>query len=254
MEANGHPNQPGAAGSPAAAHGQTRALITLKGVVKTYVTPAGSFTALRGIDWQIRKGEFAAVVGRSGSGKTTLLNMITGIDRPTTGQVIAGGDGEAQPIQGMGESQTARWRGRTVGIVFQFFQLLPALTVEENIMLAMDFGRVIPSRRRKARALELLERVGIAAQARKLPAMLSGGEQQRAAIARAMANDPALLVADEPTGNLDTHTAAEVIRLLEDQAAAGKTVVVVTHDTEVAARAHSTITLVDGRITDGGSR
>lgn len=220
--------------------------ITLQNVVKTYVTPAGSFQALRGIDLQIRKGEFMAVVGKSGSGKSTLLNMLTGIDRPTSGEVIAG----QTAIHQLSEGQTARWRGRNVGIVFQFFQLLPTLTIVENLMLAMDFGKAFPVRERRSRALELLKQVGIAEQAYKLPAMLSGGQQQRVAIARALANDPPILVADEPTGNLDTETAAAVFQLLKAQASAGKTVILVTHDRDLAAQVHRTITLVDGHIQE----
>ncbi len=222
----------------------TEALITLRNVVKTYITPAGSFKALRGIDLRIKEGEFMAVVGKSGSGKSTLLNMLTGIDRPTSGEVIAG----QTAIHQLSEGETARWRGRNVGIVFQFFQLLPTLTIAENIMLAMDFCRTLPVSKRKPRALELLEQVGIAEQAYKLPAMLSGGEQQRVAIARALANDPPILVADEPTGNLDTETAKAVFQLLKSQASIGKTVIVVTHDRDLAVQVHRTITLVDGRI------
>ncbi len=218
--------------------------ITLRNVVKTYVTPAGSFKALRGIDLRVRKGEFMAVVGKSGSGKSTLLNMLTGIDRPTSGEVIAG----QMPIHQLSEGEIARWRGRNIGIVFQFFQLLPTLTIVENIMLAMDFCRVFPVRQRKPRALELLNQVGIVEQAYKLPAMLSGGEQQRVAVARALANDPPILVADEPTGNLDTETATAVFQLLQAQAALGKTVIVVTHDRDLAAQVNRTITLVDGHI------
>jgi putative ABC transport system ATP-binding protein len=225
-------------------NGATESLIILKNVVKTYTTPAGSFKALRGIDLQIKKGEFLAVVGKSGSGKSTLLNMLTGIDRPTSGEVIAG----QTAIYQLSEGKTARWRGRNVGIVFQFFQLLPTLTVVENIMLAMDFCKTVPVNKRKPRALALLDQVGVVEQAYKLPAMLSGGEQQRVAIARALANDPPILVADEPTGNLDTETATAVFQLLQGQVAAGKTVIVVTHDRDWAAQARRTITLVDGRI------
>lgn len=221
-------------------------LITLQNVVKTYITPAGSFKALKGIDLQIKKGEFIAVVGKSGSGKSTLLNMLTGIDRPTSGEVIAG----QTAIHQLSEGETARWRGRNVGIVFQFFQLLPTLTVVENIMLAMDFCKIFPISERKPRAMDLLKQVGITEQAYKLPAMLSGGEQQRVAIARALANDPPIIVADEPTGNLDTQTATDVFQLLQAQAAAGKTIIIVTHDRDLAAQINRTITLVDGRIVE----
>lgn len=219
-------------------------LIALRDVVKKYTTPAGSFNALRGIQLQIQKGEFIAVVGKSGSGKSTLLNILTGIDRPTSGEVIVG----ETPIHQLSEGKITSWRGRNVGIVFQFFQLLPTLTIVENIMLAMDFGKIYPVSERKPRAMDLLNRVGITEQANKLPVMLSGGEQQRAAIARSLANDPPILVADEPTGNLDTQTAAAVFQLLQAQVAAGKTVIVVTHDRDWAAQADRTITLMDGQI------
>ncbi len=225
-------------------NGNNGYLIELRQVVKTYESSAGKFTALKGVDLQVKPGEFVAVVGKSGSGKSTLLNMLTGIDRPTSGQVIAG----QTAIHQLSEGQTARWRGRNVGIVFQFFQLLPTLTIVENIMLAMDFCKTFSVRERKPRSLALLDQVGIAEQAYKLPAMLSGGEQQRAAIARALANDPPILVADEPTGNLDTETATAVFQLLQAQAAAGKTVIVVTHDLDLAAQVNRTIALVDGRI------
>ena len=219
-------------------------LISLRDIVKTFSTAAGDFTVLKSIDADFYAGEFVGIIGKSGSGKSTLINMITGIDRPTSGEVIAG----QTALQQLSEGQTARWRGRNVGIVFQFFQLLPTLTIVENIVLAMDFCKTIPVRQRKPRALELLDQVGIAEQAYKLPAMLSGGEQQRAAIARALANDPPIIVADEPTGNLDSETATAVFQLLQAQASAGKTVVVVTHDRDLAAQVDRTIALADGRI------
>jgi putative ABC transport system ATP-binding protein len=218
--------------------------IDLRQVTKTYEGSAGPFTALKGINLQVKEGEFVAIVGKSGSGKSTLLNMLTGIDRPTSGEVIAG----QTAIHQLSEGKTARWRGRNVGIVFQFFQLLPTLTVIENIMLPMDFCKTIPVSKRKPRALKLLDQVGIAKQAYKLPAMLSGGEQQRVAIARAMANDPPIIVADEPTGNLDTQTATAVFQLLQAQVSAGKTVILVTHDRDLASQVNRTIALVDGRI------
>jgi putative ABC transport system ATP-binding protein len=225
-------------------HGHNGYLIELRQVVKTYESAAGKFTALKGVDLQVKPGEFVAVVGKSGSGKSTLLNMLTGIDRPTSGEVIAG----QTAIHQLSEGKTAHWRGRNVGIVFQFFQLLPTLTIVENLMLAMDFCKIFPVSERKPRALELLGQVGVAEQAYKLPAMLSGGEQQRVAIARALANDPPIIVADEPTGNLDTETATAVFQLLQAQASTGKTVIVVTHDQDLAAQVNRTITLVDGRI------
>ena len=225
-------------------------LIDLTDVIKTYETRAGGVTVLKDITLQIQTGEFVSVVGPSGSGKSTLLNMITGVDRPTRGQVHVGGE----PIHRMSENRLARWRGRNVGVIFQFFQLLPTLSIIENVMLPMDFCRFdrrSGSRRRHRRkewAMQLLERVGIAEHAHKLPNTLSGGEQQRAAIARAMANDPPILVADEPTGNLDTTTADEVFALFGDLAKQGKTLVVVTHDFRAASHADQVIALRDGRI------
>ena len=219
-------------------------MIDLRDVVKVYETGAGGTTVLKNISLQVQPGEFVSVVGPSGSGKSTLLNMITGIDRPTSGEVYVGG----QAVYKLSENQLARWRGRNVGVIFQFFQLLPTLTILENVMLPMDFCNVYRRRERKARAMHLLEQVGIAGHAHKLPSALSGGEQQRAAIARALANDPPLLVADEPTGNLDTTTANEVFRLFEGLVAQGKTMMVVTHDRSLSARTQRVIHLLDGRI------
>jgi putative ABC transport system ATP-binding protein len=219
-----------------------RPRIELRGVTKDYDTPAGPFTALKGIDLTIQPGEFVAVVGKSGSGKSTLLNVIAGIDRPTEGEVNIG----TSSVHKLNESQVAVWRGRNVGVVFQFFQLLPTLTVLENVTLPMDFSATLPSRQRPERALQLLERVGVADQANKLPASLSGGQQQRAAIARALANDPPILVADEPTGNLDSANADLVWQLFKDLAAEGKTVLVVTHEREIAQHVSRTVRLADG--------
>lgn len=224
------------------------AVIELRDVVKEYVTDAGRFRALDGVSLRIDAGELVAVVGRSGSGKSTLLNMITAIDRPTAGEVrVAGTDIGALP-----ERRTPRWRGVTVGVVFQFFQLLPTLTVLENVMLPMDFAGRGSARERRDRAIALLEAVGMADQAGKLPLSTSGGQQQRVAIARALANDPPLIVADEPTGNLDSATAEAVFALFGRLAAEGKTVVMVTHDAELARRTQRAIRMVDGRITDDG--
>src|SRR5262245_1034743 len=217
-------------------------MITLRGVTKTFDTPAGSFPALRGVDLDIRAGEFVAVVGKSGSGKSTLLNMIAGIDRPTSGIVSVAG----ASLSELNHDRLAVWRGRNVGVVFQFFQLLPTLTAIENVMLPMDFSGAIPTGRREARALELLERVGVRDQSAKLPATLSGGQQQRVAIARALANDPPLLVADEPTGNLDSATSVEIFRLFGGLVAEGKTLVVVTHERDTISGAGRTIALADG--------
>jgi putative ABC transport system ATP-binding protein len=219
-------------------------VITLRGLSRTFVTPAGRFDALRGIDLDVVAGEFVAIVGRSGSGKTTLLNLVAGLDRPTAGSVTVGGRG----IHGLGHDALATWRGRGVGIVFQFFQLLPTLSVAENVMLPMDFSGSVPARDRAARARALLERVGVADQAGKLPAMLSGGQQQRVAIARALANDPPLLLADEPTGNLDSATSADIFELFGSLARQGKTVVVVTHERDAATGVTRTVTLADGAL------
>ncbi|MCP4002573.1 MAG: ABC transporter ATP-binding protein [bacterium] len=201
-------------------------LVNLQNVEKSFESPAGTTAALCGIDLEVDRGEYLAIVGRSGSGKSTLLNLIAGIDRPTLGSVSVGGTA----VHDLAEGRLARWRGENVGVVFQFFQLMPTLTVVENVMLPMDFLGKSPARERERRALELLERVGVAGHAKKFPATLSGGEQQRVAIARALANDPPLIVADEPTGNLDSHTAADIHRLFEELAASNKTVIVVTHE------------------------
>ena len=219
-------------------------LIDLRDVIKTYETGAGEVAVLKDITLQVQAGEFVSVVGPSGSGKSTLLNMITGIDRPTSGEVVVGGE----TVHALSENRLARWRGRNVGFIFQFFQLLPTLTVLENVMLPMDFCKAYKRRERKKHAVRLLEQVGIASHADKLPSALSGGEQQRAAIARALANDPPLVVADEPTGNLDTATANEVFRLFENLLDQGKTLVVVTHDRGLSARTKRVLHLLDGRL------
>lgn len=226
------------------------ALIDLRQVTKTYQGAAGSFTALKGVDLQIARGEFVAIIGKSGSGKTTLLNMITGIDRATSGTVTIAGTA----VHELNEEKIAVWRGKTVGVVFQFFQLLPTLTVVENVMLPMDFCNTYPTRQRKIRALELLERVGVADQANKLPATLSGGQQQRVAIARALANDPPFIVADEPTGNLDTQTSDMVLALFTTLINEDKTVLIVTHERDISARVTRTVTLIDGRIAEDRSK
>ncbi|MBA3310045.1 MAG: ABC transporter ATP-binding protein, partial [Nocardioidaceae bacterium] len=207
----------------------TEVAIRLSEVDKAYPVSAGAFVALEGLSLDIVSGEFVAIVGRSGSGKTTMLNLLAGIDRPTSGTVwVAGAD-----LGSLSESGLAAWRGRNVGLVFQFFQLLPTLTVVENVMLPMDFAKTVPVGERRDRAQNLLERVGVGDQADKLPSTLSGGQQQRAAIARALANDPPLLLADEPTGNLDSATAAAVLALFAELHADGRTIVLVTHETDV---------------------
>lgn len=220
------------------------ALIDLRAVVKTYATPAGDFHALKGIDLQINRGEFVAVIGKSGSGKSTLSNMITGIDRPSSGQVLVA----RTPVDKLSEGQIASWRGRTIGVVFQFFQLLPTLTVLENILLPMDFCHIGVEKERRSRALELLDLVEMADHAHKLPTALSGGQQQRVAIARALANDPPIIIADEPTGNLDSRTAAAVFHLFETLVDGGKTILMVTHDDDMAQRVNRAVTIADGRI------
>ncbi len=218
--------------------------IQVSDVVKTYPMGTGEFTAVDHLSLDLASGEFVAIVGRSGSGKTTLLNLLAGIDRPTSGTVrVAGTD-----LGSLSESGLAAWRGRNVGLVFQFFQLLPTLTVVENVMLPMDFAKKIPVGERRDRAQKLLERVGVGDQADKLPATLSGGQQQRAAIARALANNPQLLLADEPTGNLDSVTAGAVLELFADLNAEGRTIVVVTHETDIRSIAGRQVTLQDGRV------
>ena len=223
--------------------------IELSSVRKVYVTGAGEFAALRGIDLRVKTGEFAAVVGKSGSGKSTLINMIAGIDRPTSGEVWVAGT----PVHTLTENQIAVWRGRTVGVVFQFFQLLPTLTALENVMIPMDFCNVHKLQERPEIALALLELVGVGEQADKLPSALSGGEQQRVAIARSLANDPALLVADEPTGNLDDQTASSVIDLFGDLARRGKTILMVTHDMDLARRSSRIVTMSAGHIVSSAA-
>ncbi len=221
-------------------------LIALGGVTKTYETAAGPFTALKDVDLQIAAGKFVAVVGKSGSGKSTLLNMLTGIDRTTSGAVAINGT----TLTDLGEDEIAEWRGRNIGVVFQFFQLMPTLTVAENVTLPMDFCNVYAPRERRKKAMQLLERVDIADQANKFPAALSGGQQQRVAIARALANDPPIVVADEPTGNLDSQTADDILTLFKELSADGKTVVIVTHERDAAAWVSRVITLVDGQIVN----
>ncbi len=218
--------------------------IELRQVCKTFNTTAGKFPALKGIDLQVNEGEFIAVIGKSGSGKSTLLNMIAGIDRPTSGEVWM----NHTAVHKLNEGQLAVWRGRNLGIVFQFFQLLPTLTNVENVMLPMDFCGLYSLRERYERGIALLERVDMANHAHKLPAALSGGQQQRVAIARALANDPPIVLADEPTGNLDSKTADSVFALFEDLVRQGKTIVMVTHDGDLAKRVQRTVLLADGEL------
>ena len=219
-------------------------IIEVVHLVKDYETGAGPVRVLNDVSLSVQPGEFVAVVGPSGSGKSTLINMLTGIDRPTSGKVTVAGT----CVNAMSENTMARWRGRNIGVIFQFFQLLPTLTILENVMLPMYFCNVYPVRERKARAMHLLEQVGLADQARKLPSAVSGGQQQRAAIARALANDPPLLVGDEPTGNLDSKTAEQVFAMFGDLTRRGKTLVMVTHDRELAARIPRVVRVQDGQI------
>ena len=219
-------------------------------VSRWFESASSRFDALKNIDLHIGQGEHLAIVGKSGSGKSTLLNMLTGIDHPSQGTVRI----NATDVHKMNESSLAEWRGKNVGIVFQFFQLIPTLTIAENILLAMDFVSVIPGSERTRRALALLGQVGIAQHADKLPAALSGGEQQRAAIARALANDPPILVADEPTGNLDSSTTEIILKLFTELVGTGKTVIVVTHEHVLPTEYDRIITLKDGTIFDDTSR
>ncbi|HET6979968.1 MAG TPA: ABC transporter ATP-binding protein [Pyrinomonadaceae bacterium] len=219
-------------------------MISLHQVNKTYETPAGKFAALQDVDLEILSGQFVGIVGKSGSGKSTLLNMVAGIDRPSTGSIAVAGT----EIQSLSENKLASWRGRNVGFVFQFFQLLPTLTAAENVMLPMDFSKTTALRERRKRAVSLLERVGVGVQADKLPATLSGGEQQRVAIARALANEPPLVLADEPTGNLDSVTASAILDLFRDMANKGTTVVIATHEADIARVIDRRIEISDGKL------
>ena len=220
-------------------------LVRIINVVKSFPVGGGEVTVLKGISFDVKHGEFVSIVGPSGNGKSTMLNMITGIDRPTNGEVIVDG----LEIHKMSENRLAAWRGQHVGIVFQFFQMLPALSLLQNIILPMDFARQYTPRERRERAMNLLETVGLADQANKLPSMVSGGQQQRAAIARSLANDPDLVVADEPTGNLDSRNAQDIFDLFIKLIQQGKTIVMVTHDKELARRVPRVVEIIDGKIT-----
>jgi putative ABC transport system ATP-binding protein len=224
-------------------------MIDLQRVVKRYTGLAGGVVALKGVDLHVQRGEFLVVTGKSGAGKTTLVNMIAGLDRCTSGEIWVDGT----PVHRLGVERAARWRGRTVGVVFQTFELLPTLTVLQNVTLAMDFAGRYSIRKRRARALQLLDQLEIAEHAHKMPSGVSGGQQQRVAIARALANDPPLLLADEPTGSLDAVTAGAVLQVFADLVAQGKTIVLVTHDRDIAAQAARTVTLVDGEIVSQAS-
>jgi len=220
-------------------------VVEIRDVVKSFPVGGGVLTILKGISFTVQKGELLSIVGPSGNGKSTLLNMITGIDRPTGGEIVVMG----KAVHKLSEDQLAAWRGECVGIIFQFFQMLPALSLLQNVMLPMDLAGKYAPKERRARAMLLLDRVGLHAQVNKLPAMVSGGEQQRAAIARALANDPPLIVGDEPTGNLDSRNAQDVFDLFANVVAEGKTLLMVTHDKELARRVPRVVEILDGRIT-----
>jgi ABC-type lipoprotein export system ATPase subunit len=221
-------------------------LIELHQVIKNFDTAAGTFTALKTVDLKVNAGEFVAVIGKSGSGKSTLINMITGIDRPTSGEVFVGDT----LVHKLNENKMAIWRGRNLGIVFQFFQLLPTLSVVDNVMLPMDFCNTYPARERRKRAMSLLDLVGMADHAHKLPSAVSGGQQQRVAIARALANDPPIVIADEPTGNLDSRTADSVFAVFDGLVKQGKTILMVTHDNDLAKRVSRAVLIADGQIIE----
>lgn len=220
-------------------------IVQVKDVVKSFKVGDGEVTILKGISFDVKNGEFVSIVGPSGNGKSTLLNMITGIDRPSGGDVIVTG----RNLNQMSENQMAAWRGEHVGIIFQFFQMLPALSLLQNVILPMDFANKYSSKERRERAMHLLDIVGLADQAAKLPSMVSGGQQQRAAIARALANDPPLLVGDEPTGNLDERTAFDVFDLFQRLVDEGKSMLMVTHDKELAHRVPRVVEITNGKIT-----
>jgi putative ABC transport system ATP-binding protein len=223
-------------------------LIELRHVTKSFPLASGTFQALKNVSIKIQKGQLVAVTGKSGSGKSTLLNIIAGIDKPTSGDVSINNI----RVDKLSESELASWRGKNMGVVFQFFQLLPTLTVLENVMLPMDFCNSYPKKERKTRALSLLQQVDIKEQADKLPSALSGGQQQRAAIARALANDPPVIIADEPTGNLDSQTATSIFELFAALTRSGKTVIVVTHEKEFSAYFENVIAITDGAIVNEG--
>jgi putative ABC transport system ATP-binding protein len=221
-----------------------RPLIQLREVVKSYPAGDGYVDVLKGINLEIHEGQYVALVGPSGNGKSTLLNMVTGIDQPTSGTVIVGG----RPLHKLNENQLAAWRGPNVGIVFQFFQLLPALNLLQNVIMPMDFTGNLKAKQRRERAYHLLEMVGLSDHVNKLPSMISGGQQQRAAIARALANDPPIVVADEPTGNLDAQTSEELLDVFERLSNSGKTLLMVTHSQALARRTNRIIEIKNGLI------
>lgn len=223
---------------------QTQNIVEIKDMEKDYQVGGNRVQILKGLELSVEAGEFVAITGPSGNGKSTLLNMITGIDRPTRGSVIVNGC----PVHEMSENQLATWRGENVGIIFQFFQLLPSLSLMQNIVMPMEFAGKYRRKERRQRAMHLLDMVGLADQAHKLPGMVSGGQQQRAAIARALANDPPLLIADEPTGNLDSQTAETIFELFQSLVEQGKTMLMVTHDIDMAQRMPRIVEIRNGII------
>ena len=223
---------------------QSTALIELRDLRKSYQSPAGPIRALKNINLSLRRGEFVAVMGKSGAGKSTLVNMIAGIDSPDSGEIIIDG----VPIHRLNEDERARWRGLNMGIVFQFFQLLPSISLTKNVTIPMEFCNRFTAQERKTRAISLLNQVGILDHANKKPSLISGGQQQRVAVARALANDPTIVVADEPTGNLDSKTACEILDIFSGLSQQGKTILIVTHDKTVAARADRIVSIADGEL------
>jgi putative ABC transport system ATP-binding protein len=220
-------------------------ILEARNVTREYRMKAETVRALADVTIAIEPGEFTAILGTSGSGKSTLLNLFGGLDRPTTGEILF----DDRSLAPLSSWEMSRYRLRRVGMIFQSFNLIPTMTARENVSLALAFAGLSKGERRK-RAVELLDRVGLAQRAGHLPSELSGGEQQRVSIARAIANQPQVLLADEPTGNLDSARAAEVIGVLDEMRERdGKTVVLVTHDQELAGRyATRTIRLKDGRV------
>jgi len=225
---------------------QNKNLIELSQVTKSFPLASGTFEALKNVNITIQKGQLVAITGKSGSGKSTLLNIIAGIDKPSQGSVSINGI----HVEKLPESALATWRGKNIGVVFQFFQLLPTLTILENVMLPMDFCNSYPKKERRERALALLDQVNIKEQADKLPSALSGGQQQRAAIARALANDPPIIIADEPTGNLDSQTATSIFELFVNLTKAGKTVIIVTHEKDFSGYFENAIAITDGVVNE----
>ena len=229
-------------------------LIELRDVVKNYKSEAGVFPALKKINLNIERGEFLGIIGKSGAGKSTLLNMVTGVDQLTSGEVIAHANGKSTSSHEMSENELALWRGRTMGVIYQSFQLLPMLTLVQNVMMPMDMSDLYHPRKSRERALELLDMVELSEHAHKLPAYISGGQQQRVAIARALANDPPVIVADEPTGSLDSLTADHIFKLFERLVQSGRTIVMVTHDKGLMPRFTRHVEIVDGELFNEGGR